>query len=51
MSFKSSMSRIGAAFRPVDTQQAISNYLNESVSVYDLERRQMEIASGKFTTF
>ncbi len=51
MSFKNSMSRIGAAFRQTDQQSAIRNYLNESVSIYDLERRQNEIDSGKFSAF
>lgn len=51
MSFKSSISRIGAAFRPVDRQLAIQKYLNESVSIYDLERRQNEVDHGKFTGF
>lgn len=51
MSFKTSMSRIGAAFRPTDRQSAIRNYLNESVSIYDLERRQNEVDNGKFSTF
>lgn len=51
MSFKLSMSRIGAAFRSLDTQQAIRIYLNDSVSIYDLERRQREIDHGKFRNF
>lgn len=51
MTFKTSLSRISAAFRPVDRQSAIRNYLNQSVSIYDLERRQNEIDSGKFSNF
>lgn len=51
MSFKSSISRIGAMFRPFDSQSATRTYLNASVSIYDLERRQREIDSGKFTNY
>ena len=40
MSLRTSLSRIGSAFRPVDRQTAIRNYLNDSVSIHDLERRQ-----------
>lgn len=51
MSFKTSISRIGAAFRTVDKQSAIRNYLDQSVSIYDLERRQNEIDAGKFSGY
>lgn len=51
MSFKSSISRIGSVFRPFDHQSATRAYLNDSVSIYDLERRQREIDSGKFTSY
>ncbi len=51
MSLRTSLSRIGSAFRPVDRQTAIRNYLNDSVSIHDLERRQREVDTGKFITF
>jgi hypothetical protein len=51
MSFRTSISRISAAFRTVDKQSAIRNYLNQSVSIYDLERRQNEIDAGKFSNY
>nr|WP_306267488.1 hypothetical protein [Pararhizobium sp. IMCC3301] len=51
MSLRTSLARIGSAFRPVDRQTVIRNYLNDSVSIHDLERRQHEIETGKFKTF
>lgn len=51
MFLKTSLTRIGSAFRSVDRQTAIRNYLNDSVSIHDLERRQREVDSGKFNTF
>ncbi len=48
MNFKSSMERIAGAFSTPSRQQIERAYLNKSVSITDLERRQNEIARGKF---
>ena len=48
MKFKTSMARIASAFTPPSRQAIERAYLNESVSMADLERRQNEIAQGKF---
>lgn len=48
MSIKSSMARIAGAFSSPSRQEIERAYLNKSVSITDLERRQNEIASGKF---
>lgn len=48
MNFKSSMARIADAFSTPSRQQIERAYLNKSVSISDLERRQTEIAHGKF---
>lgn len=34
--------------RPATRQQREMAYLNESVSIYDLESREREVARGKF---
>lgn len=40
--------RIASAFRRPSRMDRETAYLNNSVSVYDLERRQREIDAGKF---
>jgi len=37
--------------RPMSRREAELAYLNASVSLYDLERREAEIAHGKFAAF
>ena len=39
---------IRSAFRTRTKRNAVIDYLNESVSIIDLERREREIESGKF---
>jgi hypothetical protein len=48
MKFKTSIKRIASAFAPPSRQAIERAYLDESVSMADLERRQYEIARGKF---
>lgn len=48
MNFKSSITRIAGAFSTPSRQQIERSYLNKSISINDLERRQNEIAHGKF---
>lgn len=40
--------RIASAFRVPSRFERETAYLNRSVSLYDLERRQREIDAGKF---
>jgi Protein of unknown function (DUF3563) len=40
--------RIASAFRAPSRHERETAYLNRSVSMCDLERRQREIAAGKF---
>ena len=48
MSFNSRMSKVRLALFGPDRETLVRNYLNRSVSIYDLERRQREIDQGKF---
>lgn len=49
MKIKNSIARIAGAFTPPSRQAIERAYLDESVSITDLERRQNEIARGKFS--
>ena len=48
MSIKSSFARIADALSTPSRQQVERAYLDKSISITDLERRQNEIARGKF---
>ena len=43
--------RMAGAFRVASRQKLELEYLNQSISISDLERRQAEIGSGKFHSF
>ncbi|WP_160316309.1 hypothetical protein [Ahrensia marina] len=51
MKIKSAFSRIADAFSTPTREQAENSYLERSISLADLERRQNEIARGKFRNF
>ena len=51
MKFKSAFSRIADAFATPSREQVEHSYLERSVSLADLERRQNEISRGKFRNF
>jgi hypothetical protein len=40
--------RIASALKPASRHEREMAYLNKSVSIFDLERRQREIDAGKF---
>lgn len=40
--------RVASALRPATRHEREMAYLNKSVSIFDLERRQREIDAGKF---
>ncbi len=43
---------LSALFAKMPTRQDLEMaYLNHSVSIYDLERRQREVSSGKFRSY
>jgi Protein of unknown function (DUF3563) len=43
--------RITGVFQAPNREKTETDYLNGSVSLYDLERRQREIERGKFRSF
>ncbi len=43
--------RMAGAFRVPSRQNIELEYLNQSISISDLERRQIEIGAGKFHSF
>jgi hypothetical protein len=43
--------RIASVFEAPSRQKLERDYLNRSVSIYDLERRQREIDAGKFRSW
>lgn len=47
----STLGRFASAFRMRTRQEIELDYLNRSVSLHDLERRQREIEAGKFRSF
>lgn len=51
MKIKSAFNRIAGAFSTPSRHQAENAYLERSISLADLERRQNEIARGKFSNF
>lgn len=51
MKLKSSLARIADVFSTPSRQQVERAYLDKSISIADLERRQLEIARGKFHNF
>lgn len=51
MAFKSAFSRLANAFATPARHTIERDYLNSSISMADLERRQREIDRGKFRTF
>ncbi|MEM8861564.1 MAG: hypothetical protein AAGD96_24840 [Chloroflexota bacterium] len=48
MKLKASLTRIADIFSTPSRQQIERAYLDKSISMADLERRQQEIANGKF---
>jgi len=48
MSINSKLASLKQSVFGLDRETRIRNYLNNSVSIYDLERRQREIEQGKF---
>jgi hypothetical protein len=49
--FSNLFGRMAGAFRVPSRQKIELEYLNQSISISDLERRQTEIESGKFHSF
>lgn len=49
--FTKAFERIAGAFHAPTRSEMETDYLNRSVSLTDLERRQREIARGKFSTY
>jgi hypothetical protein len=43
--------RVAGAFRVPSRRKIELNYLNQSISINDLERRQHEIETGKFHSY
>jgi hypothetical protein len=49
--FSNLFGRMAGAFSVPSRQKIELEYLNQSISISDLERRQTEIESGKFHSF